>query len=269
LSAPAAQPGSRLARFGRWVVCSRTTWFAFGALAGVAATLALVWQVGANPGRGRTLVVEPAGTGRFPRIVDAMDAARPGDVVRLEPGIYHERIFVPDGIDLAARVPGSVTLARASDAAGEWVGVTAVGDKGGRISGIRIESTPELPIDVGLRIWGQGRTIELVDVTGSMRAGIELRPAGAVTIQGSLFTVQGPAVTMAEGSEALLTNNAFLRMGRSVEPPIVVAESARGTLKRNVFAGYGTEIVKGVSADERLRMLSGNVVIASEPSLVR
>jgi serine/threonine protein phosphatase PrpC len=268
--APAAEQTSGVALFTRWVVRSRTTWFAVGALVGVAATLALIWRVGGtNPGRGRTLVVEAAGTGRFPRIADAMNAARPGDLVRLEPGVYRERIFVPDGVDLAARVPGSVTLARPADADGEWIGVTAFGDRSGRISGIRIESTPELPMDIGMRISGQGRTIELVDITGPMQAGIELRQAGTVTIQGSLFAVQGPAVTIAGGSEAVLINNVFLRIGRSVETPISIADSARGALKRNAFVGFGTDIVTGVSADERLQMLSGNFVIASEPSLVR
>jgi serine/threonine protein phosphatase PrpC len=269
LPAPAAEP-SRLAQFRRSIVRSRTTWFASGALLGVLATLALVWRIGgANAGRGRTLVVESAGTGRFARIADAMNAARPGDVVQLEPGVYGERIFVPDGIDLAARVPGSVTLARPPDAMGDWIGVTAFGDRSARISGIRIESTPELPMDVGMRISGQGRTLELMDVAGPMQAGIELQPAGTVTIQGSLFAVQGPAVTLADGSEAMLTNNVFLRTGRSGGTPISIAESARATLKRNVFVGFGTDIVKGVSADQRLQILSGNLVLAAEPSLVR
>jgi hypothetical protein len=37
----------------------------------------------------------------------------------------------------------------------------------------------------------------------------------------------------------------------------------------NVFAGFGTEVVKGMPAAARQQLLAGNYVIASEPSLLR
>jgi hypothetical protein len=36
-----------------------------------------------------------------------------------------------------------------------------------------------------------------------------------------------------------------------------------------VFVGFGTEITRGLSADERLRVLSGNFIVASEPTMAR
>jgi len=38
---------------------------------------------------------------------------------------------------------------------------------------------------------------------------------------------------------------------------------------RNVFVGYGAEISRGLSADERLQFLSGNFIVASEPTMAR
>ena len=68
--------------FGRWVIASRSTWFAVGALAGVLAALALVWRVGdTGTPPPRTLVVGAAAPGAFPQISAALSAATPGDSV--------------------------------------------------------------------------------------------------------------------------------------------------------------------------------------------
>lgn len=259
-----------LVRFGRWIMRSRTTWFAFGALVGVLGALLLAWRVGDTHVFGnRTLVVGADAIGAFPRISEAMQAARPGDVVRLEPGVYREGVVVGEGISLVARVPGSVTIVRPEGATGAWVGVVALGNLGGRISGIKIESTSQLPIEWGMRISGQDRTVDLVELTGPMRAGIELLPAAAVTIQGSQLAIQGPALTIGNGAHAIVIGSVFLRTGPPAGPPISIGTAAQATLKRNVFAGYGADIVKGVSVAERQQIVSGNYVIGAEPSLLR
>jgi hypothetical protein len=217
----------------------------------------------------RTLVVggQP-GAGTFPRIADAMTAARAGDTVQLEPGVYREQVAVRDGVDLVARVPGTVTLARGDTATVEWVGVTADGSLNGRIAGIRIESTRESPVDVGIRVAGQGRTIELLELRGPMRSGIELRAPGAVTIQGSFLAVQGTAVSMAEGSQATIANNVFFRTGQPAAA-LSLTGAARPALTRNIFAGFGVDIVKGLPAEQRRGLLDGNYVLASEPRPAR
>ncbi len=259
-----------VARAARWVVRSRTTWFAMGALAAVLAALLLLSRMGPAPAvTVRTLVVGDGSTpGGFSRIADALRAARRGDTVSVEPGVYFEAVTVPDGVDLAARVPGTVTLARPATAGGEWVSIAAAGAQAGRISGVRIESTREAPVDVGLRISGQGTTLEMVDISGPMRAGIELLAPAAVTIQGCFVSVQGPAITMAEGTQAAVSNTVFFRAGPP-GPPIWVSGAARPSLTRNVFAGFGADIIRGVSAGERRQLLGGNFMVAAEPWLVR
>ena len=264
-------PGGRAgAPAGPGILRSRTTWFALGALAGVLGALALAWRVavgGAVPGR--TLDVGAAGTSAYSRIGDAMGAARAGDVVRLWPGTYREQVLVPPGVSIVARVPGSVTLARDGGAEGEWIALAASGPPSVRIAGIRIESTADLPVDVGMRVGGESHTIELVELAGPMRAGIELLPGAAATVQGSHFSVDGPAVTLPAGSFAELTANVFLRGDRAASPPIAMADSAQTTLKRNVFAGFGSTLVVGPSPADRGQLLAGNVVIPGEPSFVR
>jgi len=266
-----ADPGDGPVRGARrWVLGSRTTWFALGAIMGALAALALVWR---GPDRtaavSRTLVVGADTAASFAAIRQAMEAARPGDVVQLEPGIYAERVVVTDGVSLVARVPGSVTLVRAPTSVGEWIGITAEGELGGRISGIRLESTVEQPMDVGMRLSGEGRTIELTEITGPMHAGVELLPGTSATLQGSQFSVVGPAVSVGDGADAVVTGNVFMHSGRTATVPVSVGNGTNTTLKRNLFAGFGTEIVKGLSAADWQQFSAGNVIVTAEPSVIR
>lgn len=259
-----AQPANRALVIGRWIMRSRTTWFAAGALAGVLAALLLVWRVPSTTTAmgSRTIVVAPGVTGAFARIGDAITAARPGDTVRVEPGLYPERVEVPDGVSLQARIPSSVTLARAAGIEGDWIAIAASGEMAAEISGIRIESTPELPIDVGIRVSGQ-RTLNLVEMAGPMRTGIELLSDATLKLHGSHFAVTGAALTAAERSQSALTRNVFLRTGRTRVAPVSIGQLAQSTLRDNLFAGFGADIVAGASPATRQQIAAANVIVSA------
>jgi serine/threonine protein phosphatase PrpC len=244
-----------------WVFGSRTTWFALGALVGVLSTLTLVVRAGdPEPVGPRTLVVGGTAPGAYPDISTALRAARPGDVVSLEPGIYAERIVVPEGVDLVARVPRTVTLRRAAGAAGPWVAVTAAGAEGGRLAGLRLESTPEAPIDVGVRVTGQGRVLEMLDIAGPVQAGLEVSASSSVVLQGSVIEAPALAVRLEEDAHATLSQNILTRTVRAAAPPVSLAGSAQLSLARNVFAGFGPTIVDGPSGSVDL---GGNLVLGA------
>ena len=254
-----------IARFARSTVRSRTAWFAAGTVVGIVAALALMWRLGlAKVDSARTLVVGGTETGAFSHISDAARAAQPGDTIRIEPGIYHERIDVPDGVDLIARIPGTVTLVRPEGVASEVVAISAIGDSSARIRGIRVESSPDLPLDVGIRIAGQGRSVELVEIAGPMHAGVDVLPAATVSVEGSHFEVTGSAMTVADGAHAIVSACVFLKRGPTADAPIWVMHAAEIALKRNVFAGYGPDIVKGLPAETMRQLRTSNAVVGAE-----
>ena len=264
----AASPGS--SSVARSIVRSRATWFVAGVIAGVLGALLLVWQMPGTIAIGtRNLVVGGTGTGAFTRISDALLTARPGDTVRVEPGIYPERLIVPDGVHLIARVPGSVTLTRAAATPGEWVAITTLGDLTARISGFKIESSEELPVNIGIRVLGQSRTIDLVQVAGPMRTGLELTRDGEVSLLGCRFAVGGQALAIQERAQAAVTNNVFLQVPRGAGAAVAIAPAGRAVLEGNVFAGFGPEFVRGVSAQDRQQIAAANVIVSTEPARVR
>jgi PPM family protein phosphatase len=267
---PVRRAMQQLGAFARWVVGSRTTWFALGALAGVLAMLGLVWNVAAlpeTPGP-RTLIAGASTAGAFQQITAALAAARPGDTVRLEPGAYEERIVVPEGVDLIARVPGTVTMRRPAGSLGPWVAITLDGMDGGRLAGLRIESRPEVPVDVAIRVTGQGRTIEMVDVIGPAESALELLASASVVLQASVLEVPALAVRLEDGAHATLTHNIVSRVGRTRGPAISLAGSARLVLSRNVLAGFGPVLLDGPGAAAH-GDISGNFVIGARPTGAR
>jgi serine/threonine protein phosphatase PrpC len=254
----------------RWILRSRITWFAAGAAAGVIAALLLVWRAGVAPASGpRVLPVSASTSTAFSSLADALGTARAGDVLQLEPGTYSEAVVLPDGVGLVARLPGTVTFARPAASGDEWIAITAGGEIGSRVSGIRIASTPELPIDIGIRLSGQGHALELVELSGPMRAGIELGPDASASLNGAYLAVGGVALEAGDRSQISASGNLFIRPGHAAVPPLVAGDGAQASMKQNVFAGYGNDVARGLPDAERQQILASNVIVTAEPSLPR
>jgi hypothetical protein len=74
----------------------------------------------------------------------------------------------------------------------------------------------------------------------------------------------GPALSLGEGTHAVVTTSVFLRRGAAGEAPIRVVPSADVALRRNVFAGFGTDIVKGFSVEALRQLRTTNSIVGSE-----
>lgn len=272
------------------IVGSRTTWFGLGIVLGLLVAALLAWRMSVlTPVAGRTLVAASQASDTVGSLADAVQAARPGDVIRLEPGTYAESVVVPEGVSLRARVPGSSVFVRPSGASGEWVAIVARGAAAGTIAGVRVVSTPEAPVQVGIRLAGQGHALELVQVDGAVRAGVELLPEASATMSGAHFAVPDVAVSMAPGSRLEASGTVFVRVDGAPRPqPALPSRTARGQrsrpapvvpdvpaiamqdgaevqLRRNVFAGFGEMPVLGLPQAERDPLRAANVVVASDP----
>jgi len=262
------------------VVASRTTWFVLGAALGVLGALLLAWRLTNEPPMvGRTLIAAPQASETVGTLAAAVQVARAGDVIRLEPGIYAESVEVPEGVALRARVAGASLFVRPAAATGRWVAIIASGSSGGVISGIRVASTTEAPVQVAVQVGGHGRAIELMQIDGPVEAAVQLLPDTTASLQGSQFAVSGVAVALAPRSQLEATGNVFVgpphqaaatsprRLPAAVatSPPaaaITVADGARLTLRRNVFAGLGANPVQGGSDAGREPLRAANVVVS-------
>src|SRR5687768_14101808 len=240
------------------VRATRLTWLAGGLLGGLLAGLLgglalsewLPFDTFVTSRRPRTLSVGPAATGppspggfgaagRFPTIAAAITAARPGDLVQLEPGEYAERVVLKDGVNLAAREPGTATVVAPSGDLG-WATITVDGRLGSRISGLRLLGRPKAPLSVGLHVSGHDVIVEDVTVEGDVLVAVEVASTGSVAVHSSRFAdVQGVAIRIGPGATPSIRHNVFIRKASSgTEAAIDVADSASPHLTANPFVGY-------------------------------
>ena len=221
---------------------TRLSWLMVGLLVGLLGGLALSewlpFDTYVTSRRPRTLSVGAVG-GQYPTIAAAMGASRAGDLIQLEPGEYAERVFVKDGVDLAAREPGTATLVAPSGDLG-WATITVDGRLGSRISGLHLLGRPKAPLSVGLHLSGHDVIVDDVTVEGDVLVAVEVASTGSIAVQSSRFTdVQGVALRIGAGAKPSIRHNVFVRKASSgTEAAIDVADSASPQLMANLFVGY-------------------------------
>ena len=253
--APGATPEQRRATDS--VGATRVTWLTAGLLVGLLAGLALSewlpFDTYLTSRRTRTLSVGPASpkppggggpvaAGRYPTIAAAITASRPGDLIQLEPGEYAERVFLKDGVDLAAREPGTATVVAPSGDLG-WATITVHGRRGSRISGLRLLGRPTAPLSVALQLSGHDVIVEDVTIEGDVLVAVEVASAGSIAVHSSRFSeVQGVAIRIGPGATPSIRHNVFRKASSGTEAAIEVADSASPQLTANLFVGYPTAV---------------------------
>ena len=262
-----AQPArvGRVRRTARAIYASRATWFVVGALLGVIGALALTAYVATTQVRAsQTLVVALDGSAPYSSIATALAASQPGDVVRVEPGLYREQVDLRSGADLVARVPGTVTIARPAGSALPALSLT--GPFSVRVAGVKIES--DTPADIGVRIAAPSATLELVEITGAIRRAFYLSPGSTLTVRGSRIAVPGVVLALPDDGYATFVNCVVVRTGPGTGAALSAGPAARFVLRGNVFAGYA-DVIDGAGAGVKAELLAGNIVAAAEPATAR
>jgi serine/threonine protein phosphatase PrpC len=214
-----------------------------GLLGGLALSEWLPFDTYLTSRRARTLTVGPAPGGQYPTIASAVTAARPGDLVRLEPGEYAERVVLKDGVHLGARQPGTATVVAPSGDLG-WATISVSGRLGSRISGLRLLGRPTAPLQVGLYLAGNDVTVDDVTVEGAVLVAVEVAGTGSIAVNSSRFSdVQGVGIRVGSGATPTIRHNVFTRKApASTEPAIEVADSAAPELTANLFFGYANAV---------------------------
>jgi len=254
-------PAGPVRRMARAVVRSRTTWFIAGTLLGVVGALALMLYVARTQVQAsQTLVVSANGSGQYTRIGEAMSVARAGDTVRVEPGEYAEQVIVADGVDLVARLPGTVVISRPAGLHASVPSIVVRSGSVNRVAGLQVTSG-EVADAAAFDVGGAGVALDMIEIGHHLRA-VELAPGSSVAMNGSRVGVGISLVSVPDTAQASFTNNIFVRDSTSVDPPIAAGGTSRLTLTGNVFSGFDPEIVRGLSAARRKEVLSGNIVVS-------
>lgn len=162
----------------------------------------------------------------------ALETARPGDTILVQPGTYRESLALREGVTLVSAQRHAAELRRPADHAGAWTAVTIAGVTSATIRGFRIVGTDAEPLDVGVRVTDGDPAIEDLDVAGARDAAVRITGTSAATVHGSvLHDNPGFGVRVLDSSAPEITNTAVVRNGRGA---IEVARGAQPVLLWNV-----------------------------------
>lgn len=215
----------------------------------------LVEHAGIVSGRGAPILRVGGEGATHASIGEALAAARPGQRIEVEPGIYDERLRLPGGVALVSAVPRQAVIRLSAGASlEEPIAVLAQGVRGARVEGFRIAGDAEHPLAVGIRLVDAAVVIENVAITGAREAAVEAVGGDQSLLAFSLVADNGGAGIILDGPAATrLLSNLIEGNGAGLEPPAAGVELRGGAsplLHDNRFAGNAAAALRGVDPSQ-------------------
>ena len=136
--------------------------------AGVLPSRAEAPQVNAGVNIADGEVVQPTES-----IADAIQRAKPGSQVVVEPGEYREQLHLRSGVRVVSRVPRGATIRLPVTASELEPAVVANGLSTAELVGFRIVGDAATPLGVGLLVMNSALSIVDVEITGATTVAID------------------------------------------------------------------------------------------------
>lgn len=259
----------------------------YGMLAGLAAAAALLFFTDSVPSRlldasrpagwSRTWLVDDQAGGDFSTIQEALQRARPGDVVEVNGGTYIVPLTVPPGVHLVARKPREAILRPAQDAASHTPALTVGGAS--RIAGFKVEAT-----GLATGVLAQEGEVELIDleVTGADNAAVMFAAGSRAALRSSYLHDNPGAGIIVEGQamprllhDVVAANGKARGAGATRQadgsaghptPAVVLQPGASAVFFGNIVAGNADDQVAGLAPERRADLLRDNVIGVPAPA---
>jgi serine/threonine protein phosphatase PrpC len=194
-------------------------------------------------------------------IADALNLAKPGSQVIVEPGEYRERLVLKDGVRLISRVPRGATIRLPGGASEGDPAVVADSISNAEFNGFRIVGDAATPLGTGVRVTGASVSILDVEVTGALTVAIDLSQTTGGGLTGSdIHDNPGAALAIRSGASPRISHNVFARNGLSerAQASLVIESGAEPSIVANVFQGVAPKVFQSLTDAARLSVMREN-----------
>ena len=173
-------------------------------------------------------------------IAEALRNAPPGSRIVVEPGEYREQLAIPPGVWIESRVPRGATIrlpATVRDAA-NVAAVEARNADGAAFVGFRVSGDSATPLPVGILVQDSSVSIIDVEITGAMRAAVEVAGKGTSSLMASdIRDNPGSALVIRDGHAPRVSHNMFARNGKSDRGSAIAVDQGSPAFTGNTFFG--------------------------------
>ena len=189
---------------------------------------------------GSTIVVQPGES-----ITAAIDRARPGTVVSVEPGEYREQLRIRSGVTVRSRVSRGAALRLPGAAADAEAAIVATDVSDVEVRGFRIIGDAATPLGTGILVQQSDVVLIDLEVLGARQAAIVFGTGAAgALIASDLHDNPGIAVDVRSGAAPRIASNHFARNATAGSAGTIIVEpGAKPIIERNVFVGVTPQSV--------------------------
>ena len=180
------------------------------------------------------------GTGES--IATALQQADEGSTILVEPGEYHERLSLRNGVRLVSRVPRGATIRLPGSASDADPAVVAADIRGAELTGFRIIGDAATPLGTGVLVRNADLSIVDVEISGATKVAVEMSGVSSPSLVGSdIRDNPGAALVIRSGALPRIAHNFFSRNGLSAPATdtIVIEANAAPDFSGNIFQGVG------------------------------
>jgi PPM family protein phosphatase len=173
-------------------------------------------------------------------IAAAIQRARPGSQVVVEPGEYREQLYLRDSVRMVSRVPRGATIRLPVTASELEPAVVAAGLSTAEFVGFRIVGDAATPLGVGLLVTDSALSIMDVEITGATTVAIDFSHGSTGVLVGSeIHDNPGAALAIRARASPRIAHDAFVRNGMSERAPtaVIIEPGASPLFLSNVFQG--------------------------------
>ena len=177
-------------------------------------------------------------------ITAAIERARRGSQVIVEPGEYREQIRLRSHIRVVSRVPRGATIRLPVSATEVDPAVVASGITNAELVGFRIVGDAATPLGVGLFATDATVSIHDVEISGATRVAVDLSRGARASVVGSdVHDNPGAGLSVRAGATPRIAHSTFSRNGAAAQAgsSVAIEPGAEPVLYRNVFQGVTSE----------------------------
>jgi PPM family protein phosphatase len=202
----------------------------------------------------------------------AIALARPGDVIKVAPGLYEGPLKVPAGVALVSRVRHEALIVPAPSTPPGTTGVLLHG--GARISGFKIASAPadrSVRFEVGVHVEGEGAEVDDLDIGDTVKSAVLFAARTSAVLRSSRLSGNVGSAVVVEGSaKPRLYNNVISFNGVDAQdkptpnlpavPAVLVREGGVPLLVGNIIAKNAADVVHGLTPAQLVDVERENII---------
>jgi hypothetical protein len=193
---------------------------------------------------GRTITVDDSGGAEFQSIQAAINAAVPGDVVSVAPGLYLENLALKSGVSVVGAGAGLTTV----DGGGlSWTATLLNCDASTRLQGFTLTNGRQ-QVGAGVFVSGGAPVVTLNRITGNTAVSSRLSQGGGIALQNSAAAV----------SDNLISNNQA-DFGGGVQ----IAGGSPLITRNQITGNVAGEQGGGIALQDSQALVSDNLIVSN------